>query len=34
MRWSVDGDELTLTRDEALGIAPTPFVLRPWARQG
>ena len=33
MRWSVDGDELTLARDEALGISPTPFVLTPWTRQ-
>jgi hypothetical protein len=34
MRWSLDGDTLTLTRDPALGIAPTPMVIRPWTRQG
>lgn len=30
MRWSIQGDQLILTRDEALGIAPTPFVIEPW----
>ena len=33
MRWSIDGDQLTLTRDESLGIGPTPFVIRPYTRQ-
>jgi hypothetical protein len=33
MRWHVDGDVLTLVRDDALGIAPTPFVLQTWTRQ-
>ena len=33
MRWAIDGDVLTFERDESLGIAPTPFVLRPWTRQ-
>lgn len=30
MRFTVSGDTLTLERDDSLGIAPTPFVLRPW----
>jgi hypothetical protein len=34
MHWSVDGNQLTLTRDTSLGIAPTPMVIRPWTRQG
>ena len=34
MRWSIDGDTLTFERDDALGIAPTPFVLDPWTRSG
>lgn len=33
MRWSIDGDQLTLTRDESLGIGPTPFVIKPYTRQ-
>ena len=33
MRWSIDGDKLTLTRDESLGIGPTPFVIKPYTRQ-
>lgn len=32
MRWHVEGDELTLTRDDALGISPTPWVMQPWTR--
>jgi hypothetical protein len=34
MHWSITGDQLTLTRDTSLGIAPTPMVIRPWTRQG
>ncbi|MDQ4037465.1 MAG: TRAP transporter substrate-binding protein DctP [Actinomycetota bacterium] len=34
MRWSLYQDTLTLQRDEALGIAPTPFLLKPWQRIG
>ena len=34
MHWSIDGNQLTLTRDTTLGIAPTPMVIRPWTRQG
>jgi hypothetical protein len=38
MRWSITGDQLTLSRDESLGagslsIAPTPLVLRPFTRR-
>lgn len=32
MRWHIDGDTLTFERDDALGIAPTPLVLKPWTR--
>jgi TRAP-type C4-dicarboxylate transport system substrate-binding protein len=32
MLWSLYRDTLTFERDEALGIAPTPFVLKPWQR--
>lgn len=32
MRWHLDGERLTLTRDEALGVAPTPWVLGVWTR--
>ena len=34
MRWSIDGDQLTLTRDDALGMSPTPWVMAPWTRGG
>ena len=34
MRWSIDGDQLTLTRDDALGMSPTPWVMAPWTRAG
>ena len=34
MHWSIADDQLTFTRDTALGIAPTPMVIRPWTRQG
>jgi hypothetical protein len=34
MHWNLSTDELTLGRDTALGIAPTPLVIRPWAHQG
>jgi hypothetical protein len=33
MRWKLVGDQLTFTRDETLGIGPTPSVLKPWTRQ-
>ena len=33
MRWQLDGDQLTLVRDESLGLCPTPFVIEPWIRQ-
>jgi hypothetical protein len=32
MRWTVDGNSLTLRRDESLGIAPTPMVIKMWSR--
>jgi hypothetical protein len=33
MRWSRKGNQLTLTRDETLGVGPTPFVIKPWVLQ-
>jgi TRAP-type C4-dicarboxylate transport system substrate-binding protein len=33
-RWSLYQDRLTLTRDEALGILPTPYIVEPWQRVG
>jgi TRAP-type C4-dicarboxylate transport system substrate-binding protein len=32
MRWSIYKNTLTLRRDKALGVGPTPLVLRPWTR--
>jgi len=32
MRWSLYRDTLTFERDESLGIAPTPFLVKPWQR--
>jgi hypothetical protein len=32
MRWRLEGDTLTLERDEALGIAPTSYLVEPWRR--
>ena len=34
MRYSIDGDELVLERDDSLGVSPTPYVLKPWAKTG
>lgn len=32
-RWDVNGDELTLVRDDSLHqVAPTPFLIRSWIR--
>ena len=31
-RWSLYQDTLTFTRDEALGILPTPYLIEPWQR--
>ncbi len=33
MRWSLKGNQLTLKRDESLGVGPTPFVIKPWVRR-
>lgn len=33
MRWHLDRDQLTFARDDALGVCPTPFVIKPWTRQ-
>jgi len=33
MRWSRKGNQLTLTRDDTLGVGPTPFVIKPWVLQ-
>jgi hypothetical protein len=32
MHFAVDGDVLTLERDDSLGVAPTPLVLEKWQR--
>jgi TRAP-type C4-dicarboxylate transport system substrate-binding protein len=32
VRWSLFRDQLTFTRDEALGIIPTPYLIEPWER--
>jgi hypothetical protein len=32
MRWLVNGESLQFTRDDALGVAPTPYVIRPYVR--
>ena len=34
MRWNIEDDTLTFERDDALGIAPTPLILKPWTRSG
>lgn len=34
MRWHIDGDTLAFERDDALGISPTPYVLKVWTRDG
>ena len=31
-RWSLYQDTLTFTRDEALGMLPTPYLVEPWQR--
>jgi len=33
MRWNLKGNQLSFARDESLGIAPTPFIIKPWSRQ-
>ena len=33
MRWSRKCNQLTPTRDETLGVGPTPFVIKPWTLQ-
>jgi TRAP-type C4-dicarboxylate transport system substrate-binding protein len=33
-RWSLYQARLTFTRDEALGILPTPYLVGPWQRVG
>lgn len=32
LRWSVYRNVLTLRRDVALGVAPTPLILKPWTK--
>jgi TRAP-type transport system periplasmic protein len=32
VRWSLFRDRLTFTRDEALGVIPTPYLIEPWNR--
>lgn len=31
-RWSLYQDILTFTRDEELGVVPTPYLIEPWRR--
>lgn len=31
-RWTLDGDTLTFTRDDSLGVGPTPYLVKPWTR--
>jgi TRAP-type C4-dicarboxylate transport system substrate-binding protein len=33
-RWMLQGDTLTFERDDALGIGPTTFLVKPWTRVG
>lgn len=33
MRWNINHDKLSLKRDEALGVGPTPFLVKPFIRQ-
>ena len=33
MRWAITGDQLTLTRDDSLGVGPTPYVIKPFTRR-
>jgi hypothetical protein len=32
MRYSIEDGRLAFRRDDALGVAPTPYVLKPWRR--
>lgn len=32
-RWSIFRDTLTFTRDQSLGICPTPLIVEPWTRR-
>jgi TRAP-type C4-dicarboxylate transport system substrate-binding protein len=32
--WNLYRDTLTFRRDEALGVGPTPFLVKPWRRVG
>ena len=32
-RWHLTANELTFTRDETLGVGPTPLLVKPWSRQ-
>jgi hypothetical protein len=34
MRWRITGNRLVLLRDDALGVSPTPLVVRPFTRRG
>jgi hypothetical protein len=33
-RWSLYRDVLTFKRDASLGVAPTPWLVKPWRRAG
>jgi hypothetical protein len=32
-RWHLTANELTFTRDDTLGVGPTPLLVKPWTRQ-
>ncbi len=32
--WKLEGDALTFVRDDALGIGPTTFLVKPWTKAG
>ena len=32
-RWHLTGNVLTFTRDDKVGVGPTPFLVKPWSRQ-
>jgi hypothetical protein len=33
-RWRLDGTSLTFERDDAVGLGPTPFLVKPWTKTG
>jgi len=33
LRWHLTANELTFTRDDTLGVGPTPLLVKPWSRR-